>query len=641
MREKQAQAKRDTVTQVQLGFFIYKLPNKGGCMKWITAMLVLAVLAFAQADAKAFEQTYTVTIDDYERLKGYHRLGGNCGALRSEYVKLEQGDSSVIATFIKDGPNYGGMFYSLLREESTKVPLNFNSVFGKYIDKKKYLGEVVGIEVVIKSVTTKNNTLKLKVEIKKPGKDTAKPPSPWLSEKLISAKYPYTFFIDLSKKDPGEVGTLTWLMSGAKLNDQVVIDSIRLLVKVKSPGTAPLSIQDEAFLWSYAALLANYDKVSGMVQDRSYCPNGQQEDVAATGKTAKIVAYAYKKGFTTEAYAKRIITRIAARLTNKNFPKGPAGVNALWPKMTKYGGKQQHPDFEWASGNTAFAAMDVIVALKIIGDPKKQIPDLESYLNSINWQALLWPTGFISKGYTKTGSPSPEAWDCFGMDTIGVNWAYASATKNLADMRLPPSYDGSGFRDNAQFPMCLSGKDGWLNDWDAYRSTQANTQVSWYSTRNPNMGGLFGLSAAEIPEEGAYKVYGAGGIIPAEDGNGEAIIPHYAGMISDIRLADAIRVWTALRASKDITPLTNVESMRISKTNGAKTINYLKGSWNLALQAEGWAMVDPICKQALYDAIMNNEFLKKGYQKIKGNQPLKQPADKNTKAVKTTKAAKK
>ena len=185
-------------------------------MKWITAAFVFAVLAFAQSEAKAFEQTYTVTIDDYERLKGYHRLGGNCGALRSEYVKLEQGNSSVIATFIKDGPNYGGMFYSLLREESTKVPLNFNSVFGKYIDKKKYLGEVVGIEVVIKSVTTKNNTLKLKVEIKKPGKDTAKPPSPWLSEKLISAKYPYTFFIDLSKNDPGEIGTLTGLCPAPK-----------------------------------------------------------------------------------------------------------------------------------------------------------------------------------------------------------------------------------------------------------------------------------------------------------------------------------------------------------------------------------------------------------------------------------------
>ena len=30
MREKQTQAKRDTITQVQLGFFIYRHPNKEG-----------------------------------------------------------------------------------------------------------------------------------------------------------------------------------------------------------------------------------------------------------------------------------------------------------------------------------------------------------------------------------------------------------------------------------------------------------------------------------------------------------------------------------------------------------------------------------------------------------------------------------
>jgi len=67
-----------------------------------------------------------------------------------------------------------------------------------------------------------------------------------------------------------------------------------------------------------------------------------------------------------------------------------------------------------------------------------------------------------------------------------------------------------------------------------------------------------------------------------------------------------------------LSPLNNIESIRVNKETGKCTINYLKGSWNLALQAEGWTQADPRIKEDLNAAILNNPFLKKGYDLLKG-----------------------
>jgi hypothetical protein len=60
-----------------------------------------------------------------------------------------------------------------------------------------------------------------------------------------------------------------------------------------------------------------------------------------------------------------------------------------------------------------------------------------------------------------------------------------------------------------------------------------------------------------------------------------------------------------------------MESMRVNKTTGKCTINHLKGSWNLALQAEGWAQADAAIRADLAAAITNNAFLKSGYDILK------------------------
>jgi len=367
------------------------------------------------------------------------------------------------------------------------------------------------------------------------------------------------------------------------------------------------------------------------------------------------------------------------------------------------------------------------------------------------------------------------------MENIGVNWAYASATGNVAGMQRPPSDNGSGFIDNVLYPIVFSGTDRWGNDWDAYRSEMADLQLKWHTTHNYNQylsqAGLFGLSAAEHPEiafidhmyrlyssvdkdhiytvseeekdaliaagwedqgtacpsysvfrsdttslyrlshsvkkdhiytidetekndliatgwtyEGVacyvvqtqisgtdpfyrlydpvaedhiyttsweerdnlisggwtdegitcyvprwYLAYGTGGKVSPEDGDGEVIVLHYSGMIADIRPAEAIAMWETLRDRNVpfltdrivISPLNNMETMKVNKNTGALTINHLKGGWNLALLAEGWAQLDPNIRQDLNTAIESNPFLKKGCDLLRGINPylIYVPAD--------------
>jgi hypothetical protein len=413
-------------------------------------------------------------------------------------------------------------------------------------------------------------------------------------------------------------------MDKALIGDAVTVD--RVGMKARVPDEASIPTENQAFLWSYSWLMTNYDPESGMVQDRSRFPNGTFENVTATGKAAKIVYYAYKKGVSTYENAVAVITKIADTLTRK-VTRGP-DEKGLWPHFTSNGGSEIKPNTEWASGDTAFAALDIITALQIIGDPQGQIPALENFLKAIDWNALLVEDGTISHGFKYDKTRISDSWKGFGMETMGVNWAYASATGNFTPMLNPPSDNGSGFIDQAGFPLAFSGFDRWGNDWDAYRKMMADTQIGWYTSEKNfylHDAGLFGLSAAEDPEGNGYIVYGVGGrVSTAEDGNGEVIVLHYAGMISDIRLNQAKHVWEALRdqtpsffQNQDkivISPLNNMESMRVNKNNGSSTINYLKGSWNLALQAEGWALSDPIIRNDLVAAIHKNAFLRNGYR---------------------------
>ena len=570
---------------------------------------------------------YWISLDDHDRplpKDGWydHHMGGDRRELNLDTGEIEyewDGDSVYKATVINCPGlwTWGGMWYSLIRADSDDTSIDFNAIFGLYV-KKEYQGKIVRVEVLVSDVysPSNNENLELRLELKDVNGDIV-----WL--KSWTNITPGTYGADLDPAQIGKVEQFVWVMDRAKLGDSVSVDWIRFKAEVPD-----LPTEEQAFLWTYSWLMANYDSNTGMVQDRSYVHFGEFENVTATAKVAKIVYYAYKKAYITCENAKQIITKIADALIN--LPQGPLGKNTLWPHFTKNGGTEIVPRTEWSSGDTAFAALDIVTVLQVLGDPNNQMPAFIEFLGNIDWRALHLEDCSISHGYYCDGTRIPDGWKGFGMETIGVNWAYAAAVGCVALMEPPPSDNGSGFIDNANYPMVLSGKDRWGNDWDEYRHTMANKQIGWYcSTEHYNEclcdAGLFGLSAAESPEC-FYEPYGVGGKHkPPNDGDGEVIVLHYSAMIADIRLDEAEHVWEVLRDRNAdflqdiivISPLNNMESMRVSKGTGKCKIKYRKLSWNLALQAEGWALADPGIKAELLAAIKNNDFLCKGYRLIK------------------------
>ncbi len=599
--------------------------------------------------------TYWILVDEYDYpLPGSRESGGwffNCtggdrGKLREEDAAYSWDNNSAytasIARISVPGGlwTYAGMWYSLIRVDNDNKPLNFKNIFGPYI-KPEFQGKIKELAIAVNSVSsTRNNAgLKLRVEIK--GKNKQIVHSQEFTN-LLNQAYPKVFTVNLDLPVVQDIEQITWVFDNAWPGDSISVDSLKLKAEVPTVSSA-----QQAFYWTYSWLMANYNPNTGMVKDKSrdgptQTGGDSMESVTATAKTAKATYYAYKKGYITYDNAVAIITKIANTLINV-VPRGPQGKNTIWPHFTENGGtvavppRTPHEGSEWSSGDTTYAALDMIAALRMIGDPKNQISQFENFLTAINWQDLLLSDGSISHGYKYGGTQITYGWSGFGMEAMGVNWAYAAATGNITNMLPPPTDNGSGFIENAHYPMVFytgeDGKDGWGNDWDAYRLDAAEQQISWYSTtahynQYLNRANLFGLSAGEVPDVVVnpgiavdYKPYGTGGKSTPEDGNGEVVTLHYSGMVADKRPAEAIRMWEALRDRNIdflqnriiISPLNNMESMRVDKNTGKMTVNHLKGSWNLSLQAEGWALADPVIRADLHAAVQNNAFLKRGY----------------------------
>jgi len=574
----------------------------------------------------------------------YNCTGGDRGKLNEGPIGYSWDNNSSYTATVNTVPGFGwqwcGMWYSPIRAKNDNTPLNFGAIFGPYI-KPEHQGKITALELTVNSFSYDSRAFRdpnyptnLTVELK--DQNGVLVSSTVLSSNLVSmaGTFPRVFTVPLNPPAVGNVNEILWKMDHGWLHDTISVDKLRLKASVPV-----LPTEEQAFLWTYSWLMRNYNSNTGMVNDKSRDGDGDMESVSATAKAAKDTYYAYKKGYITHDDAVAIITKIANTLVNV-VPRGPQGKNTLWPHFTENGGTTPIPSrngfagTEWSSGDTAYAALDIIAALQMIGDPQDQIAQLENFLKAINWQGLLLTDGSISHGYYYEGNQIPYSWMGFGMETMGVNWAYASATGNVTNMLAPPSDNGSGFIDNAQYPMVFSmyksGIDGWGNDWNLYRSQMASQQISWYSTPQHynqylSMAGLFGLSAAEVPDIAfnptiKYNAYGTGGRSSPNDGNDDVITLHYSGMMSDIRPTEAIRMWETLRDRKAdflqnriiISPLNNMDSMKVDKNTGKVTVNNLKGSWNMALQAEGWAMTAQLVRQDLQAAVDNNAFLKSG-----------------------------
>lgn len=582
---------------------------------------------------------YTAVIDHHDTPIEwyYNRSGGDRGLIKDASASLSnKWDNDSSYTFTVDNHTgswaWFGMFYNIVRNGKDNIELPPRAIFGPKI-LLEYQAKVDRISVVVNNLNSasNNSNLSLKIELRN-SKDQTILHYTWNNiYDPNNMSYPHTFEIAIESSSITEnVKMITWVLDNALAGDSISVESVNM--GIQFDNSLNIDKEMEFFIWNYSWLLYNFDSASYMVQDRSNFENRVYENVSATGKTAKIIAYAFLLGVTTQTDASFLISGIANTLLH-TIPRH--GISGLWPHFTKNGGANELADSEWASLDTAIAALDLAVALKIIGDPSNQLQEVKSFLSSIKWNLLeisdnndINPGKVYSHGYNHDDSIIPYGMVGFGMETIGLNWAAASGGYLPLGMSDPPTDNGSGFIENAQFPQIIQYWDHWFNYWPDIRENMVNNQINYYF--NPSSynkffcdNKLFGLSAAENPEPwdstvSIYQAYGVGGRCNSpNDGVHDVIVGHYAAMISDIRPEAAKSMWSYLSSIGVISPLNNLESMRAPSSQGKIThINSLKGSWNMALQAEGWANCKQSIRTAVNDAISNCDFLLNGRNKV-------------------------
>ena len=606
--------------------------------------VLLGIVVLASAPALWASTSYWVVVDHHQRpLPGappagwfYDEVGGDRGLMydsgSGQFTISKPTDSSyqIRVNNLAGGGlwTFCGGWYALGRCKANHPNLNPSALLHPMI-LSQYQCQLTGIELKVNRIESPGgrSDLFLNLQLKgfdSKGQETLRWQNAWAGRNaLLGQKYPASFFAPINPTNVSNIGLVLWSLDRARAGDTIDVDAIRL--RVEAP-TLPAEL--EALLWSLSHLLYNYDEISGMVQDRSNFPDGVFENVTATAKLAKLLALAVQLDVVDGVRAKQAVARIADTLLAR-VPRGPGGVNALWPHFTRNGGTQRLPGIEWASGDTAYAILDLMVALKMIGDPNEQLAKAEAFLHSINWAALQAPNGGFSHGYSESGQLLPGIWFGFGAETFGVLLA-AQACGVKGEMGPPPTDNGSGFIPHAAYPVPLSGRDRWTNDWSQLRYAEVQAQLGWYLDPGHTNSflaqrGWFGLSAGECPAgynpdtNQIYQAYGIGGrYSPANDGSNDVAVLHYSGMVASLDRYHAKKMWESMRSSafELLSPMNNLESISVAKANGATTINALKGSWNLALQTEGWMLAIPGASGILFNSFRSMTNLATSYDQI-------------------------
>ena len=566
-----------------------------GCLIWLS----LAGLAYSDA-YEGSTSVLPVMLDHYIRPVPwyYNQVGGMRGPLGSS--SITQTDATDYRYVMNVAGGYLGMWYSIGHSTGERIAYHPKAMFHPMI-KTNYQAQLMGVDMVVTDCDSPAGRpdLKLRVEIKGFNyAQTGFPEVTWQSNEwigrssLTNGPFPKTYSFDANAAEISNVAVIVWVLDNVTSNDAIEVDSIGLRVKLPLLATA-----DRAFLISLAMLLDNFDETTGMVKDKSYELRGFRENTTATAKLAKLLAMAMELGMVDTNAACSAITNIAHVFIHK-MPRGPTGVNQLLPHFTMDGGTARHPDSEWSSGDTVYALEDLAIALQLIGDPQGQLAGVTNMFGQIDWQALLSPRDYFYHGYSTNGVRLTSCWDGFGVETFAVFLAALAGDGILTTNTFnPPSDNGSGFIYHASYPLVPEGTDRWGNAWTDLRQGECDTQINWYATLphvNTNLYDLafFGLSAAEDLSGTNYIAYGTGGKTSSyNDGDHQVVIPHYSGLIAPLRLANSTRMWESLESLGLLSPLNNVESLAMNSTNREKvTVNFLRGSWNLALQAEGWAL---------------------------------------------------
>ncbi len=610
-------------------------------------LIVLSLVPqFNRADAanspgypnSPYSQTFPYTlilVDDFkpqpyqgDAIYYYNRLNGDRGALNNS--SMEWGSGFAKAT-VATGSTWGGFWESLnhpIREGRT---VNFSAILPDAIS-FEYQSRITEINILITDGTP-GRTFRLEL------KDNSNNLKGYREISLNGGPQKLEYAIQSQEYASLEsVNQLVLVLDHAAPGDFVTVERISFIVTVPTklindPATS-------AFVWSYGMLLNNWNPVTGLVRDKSKDASGEFDAIQATGSLAAATALAHQLGIVNRVDAEAVVSKIGNTLLN-NVPR----YHGLWPHWVKVSNGLIiiKEDTEWSSVDTVIAAIGLLDAQYALGLDTSATGQM---LKDIDWSDLTdldhnpsTPPSAISHGYDYAGNLIPYTWDTFGGESWLAEIAYASATGQVAPLPYasPPTANGSGFIDELAwlFIQPPSALDIWGTNWNEYRNSATDAQISYYPGNYTNSCfsqiGLFGLSAAEVPDpslvpkSAIYQPFGVGGRFgPPNDGSmlmgAPVIVPHYAAMVASLRPQESGQVWTWLMNNGYFSPLNNIESLMYDPASSnceyEAVFNELRGSWNLSLQTLGWGIY--LARQAgeipaPWQATTQNMFLRNGF----------------------------
>jgi len=266
----------------------------------------IAFLTCSLVAGKAPAVEHWVLVDDHSRpLPGapptgwfYNCCGGDRGLLRDITDPLGSG----VAAYSVPSPGvyrgqctrligsdlweFMGFWYALGRGNSQHHQFSPAAVFHPLI-RPEFQAKLKSVELVVPRIVSPHGRSDLTLAVELKGWDDAGNSVVRARREVVgrstlrSGHFPRTFTFDF---DPDalasvKIGEITVLLDRVNPGDAIDIDRVRLLVD--APAVAP---EIEPLVWSLAMLLENHDETTGMVQDRSNFPNGDFENVTATGK---------------------------------------------------------------------------------------------------------------------------------------------------------------------------------------------------------------------------------------------------------------------------------------------------------------------------------------------------------------------
>jgi hypothetical protein len=552
-------------------------------------------------------QRVTILVDDFvpQPIAGtvewfYSRLDADRGRINvPDGGTVELGPGVARAQLV--APSFVGMYFALQHTQREGLPLTLSSVFPAYI-LPAFQGRVMSVRAMI---AAGRGTLQIEL-------------GQWRDRAALTGGPQVLEFV---VPPLGEIQSLNWVLIG-NVGDFVEVTRIELQVELPR-----LPLEQRAFLFSFAQLLANLDEDTGLVRDRAGFPAGDFDAVPAGGLLAAATVQAWSLGLMTRSSAEQIVDSITSGLLALRRMRG------LLPHFVSH--RSITPGTEYSTVDFGLATLPLIGARQALSMDPVRTGLIEQMIVEVDWKDLTFADGRVSHGFTESGQRIAFRWGVFGGETWIVNLLVAAATGNVLPMDAPPTFNGSAFI--VSLPWLFlppPSKDAYGINWRQAECRSALEQTRYYQAADHQQDGyaregVFGLSAGEVPTpwtvppSAIYQAFGTGGRIPANDGTallGEpVVIPHASAMLAAMKPREARRVWRWLLEETELmTPLNNVESLTAGPVASCAPLkfNSLRGSLNLGLQTLGWGRYLTGEANPLYAAAATNPFLKEAYRRL-------------------------